>query len=171
MKKFLVLLCCLPIVAYAAPYDYEDEFDGEKPWVELQTQLPAYPKPENLLAFDIGPTSKHHYSVDALSITVGQDGVVRYSLVVKSSAGAMNVSYEGIRCDTGERKLYAFGRSDNTWSKARVSKWEALERVAQHYPQRELARYFFCPERSIVKTSEEAVKALKAGIHPRAISR
>lgn len=169
MRKFLILLCFLPIVAYAAAYGAEDEFDGEKSWVELQTQLPAYPKPENLLTFDVGPTSKHHYSVDALSITVGQDNVVRYSLVVKSSAGAMNVSYEGIRCDTRERKLYAFGRSDNTWSKARVSKWESLENVSQHYPQRELARYFFCPEQSIVKDPEEAIKALKMGIHPRAV--
>ena len=168
MKKFLVLLCCLPVVAYAA-YDPEDEFDGEKPWVELQTQLPAYPKPENLLAFDAGPAREHRYSVDAMSITVGQDGVVRYSLMVKSSAGAINVSYEGIRCQTGERKLYAFGRSDNTWSKARVSKWESLEHVVQHYPQRELSRYFFCPDQGIVKTPEEAMRALKAGIHPRAI--
>ena len=171
MKKLLVLLCFLPVVAYAASYDGEDEFDGEKPWVELQTQLPAYPKPENLLAFDVGPTAEHRYSIDAPSITVGLDGVVRYSLVIKSSAGAMNVSYEGIRCVTGERKLYAFGRSDNTWSKARVSKWESLENVAQHYPQRELARYFFCPDRGIVKDPQEAISALKAGINPRAVVR
>lgn len=169
MKKFLVLLCFLPAVASADQRGFEDEFDGEKSWVELQTQLPAYPRPENLLIFDVGPTSKHHYSVDALSITVGQDNVVRYSLVVKSSAGAVNVSYEGIRCDTRERKLYAFGRSDNTWSKARVSKWESLENVAQHYPQRELARYFFCPDRGIVKNPEEAIQALKVGGHPRAV--
>jgi len=169
MKKLLVLLYFLPVMAHAGPFDYEDEFDGEKPWVELQTQLPAYPKPENLLTFDVGPTSKHHYSVDASSIMVGQDNVVRYSLVVKSSAGAVNVSYEGIRCDTSERKLYAFGRSDNTWSKARVSKWESLENVSQHYPQRELARYFFCPNRDSVKNSEEAIKALKVGGHPRAV--
>lgn len=169
MKKLFVLLYFLPVVAHAGPFDYEDEFDGEKPWVELQTQLPAYPKPENLLTFDVGPTSKHHYSVDASSITVGQDNVVRYSLVVKSSAGAVNVSYEGIRCDTSERKLYAFGRNDNTWSKARVSKWESLENVSQHYPQRELARYFFCPGRDSVKNPEEAIKALKVGGHPGAI--
>ena len=133
--------------------------------------LKHLPVPENLLAFDVGPTAEHRYSVDAPSITVGLDGVVRYSLVVKSSAGAMNVSYEGIRCATGERKLYAFGRSDNTWSKARVSKWESLEQVVQHNPQRELARYFFCPDRGIVKDSQEAISALKAGINPRAVVR
>lgn len=186
MKKILLLLCFLPLVAYAEQKDqkgFDSEFDGDKTWTELQAQLPAYPKAENLLPFDAGPASRNLHYIDAPSITVGQDGVVRYSLVIKSPAGAMNISYEGMRCASQEakgeilifkfhateRRLYAMGRDDKTWARARVSKWEEVENVPQHYAQRALARYFFCPVNSIVKDKEEAIQALKRGSHPRVI--
>ncbi|PTR05842.1 CNP1-like family protein [Nitrosospira sp. Nsp5] len=170
MKKFLTLLCFLPIAADAQQNKFEYEFDHEKPWIELQTQLPSYPQPENMLQFDAGPASNNLHYVDASSIAVGEDSVVRYSLVVKSPSGAMNVSYEGIRCQTAEKRTYAYGRSDNTWSRARLSKWADLENIAQNYAQRALYRYYFCPLGiHMVKDAEEAISALKAGIHPRAV--
>lgn len=170
MRKFLLLLCFLPIAAYAQQQKgFEYEFDHERPWVELQTQLPNYPGPENLLQFDAGPASTNLHYVDSSSITVGEDGVVRFTLVTKSPQGAMNVSYEGIRCQTAEKRTYAYGRNDKTWSRARVSKWADLENIAQNYAQRALARYFFCPDVNMVKDPEEAIEALKAGIHRRAV--
>ncbi len=172
MKKFLMLICFLPIVAYAQQNKFEYEFDHEKPWVELQAQLPTYPNlanPGNLLQFDAGPASTNLHYVDASSITVSEDGVVRFTLVIKSPQGAMNVSYEGIRCQTAEKRTYAFGRSGETWARAKISKWVDLENLAQNYAQRALARYFFCPDVRMVKDPEEAIDALKAGIHPRAV--
>lgn len=170
MRKFLVLLCFLPIAAYAQKSKFEYEFDHEKPWIELQIQLPGYPKPENMLQFDAGPASNNLHYVDASSIAVGEDGVVRYSLVIKSPSGAMNVSYEGIRCQTAEKRTYAYGHSDDTWARARLSKWADLENIAQNYAQRALYRDYFCPlGTSMVKDAEEAIRALKAGIHPRAV--
>ncbi|MEO8768102.1 MAG: CNP1-like family protein [Nitrosospira sp.] len=169
MKKFLILLCFLPVVAYAQQKGFEYEFDHERPWVELETQLPAYPNPENLLKFDAGPASTNAHFVDASSITVGEDGVVRFTLVIKSPQGAMNVSYEGIRCQTMEKRTYAYGRNDKTWARARISKWVDLENITQNYAQRALSRYFFCPNVTMVKDPEEAIDALKAGIHPRVI--
>ena len=47
------------------------------------------------------------------SLTVGTDGVVRYTVVVTSPAGARNVNYEGIRCDTYEWRLYASINDDH----------------------------------------------------------
>ena len=36
----------------------------------------------------------------------------------------MNVSYEGIRCQTNERKVYAYGRANNeAWAPAKMGKW------------------------------------------------
>ena len=137
----------------------------------MQTQLPAYPNPENLLQFDAGPASTNHHYVDAPSLTVMEDGVVRFTLVTKSPQGAMNVSYEGIRCQTAEKRTYAYGRSDKSWGRARVSKWVDLENIAQNYAQRALYRDFFCPSVNMVKDSEEAIAALKAGSHPRASAR
>jgi hypothetical protein len=176
MKRLLILLCLLSMVAPAAAFfgpkkssDYE--YENEKPWVEIQAQLPSYPKSENLLEFDAGPASTNLHFVDGSSISVGEDGVVRYSLVVKSPAGAMNVSYEGIRCQTNERKVYAYGRAkDESWAPTRMGKWTDLENIKQNYAQRALYRYFFCPLGiEMVKDADEAVQALKAGGHPKAV--
>jgi hypothetical protein len=176
MKRLLISLCLLSMVAPAAAFfgpkktsDYE--YENEKPWVEIQGQLPSYPKSENLLEFDAGPASNNLHYVDSSSVSVGEDGVVRYSLVVKSPAGAMNVTYEGIRCQTNERKVYAYGRANNeTWAPATMGKWVDLENIKQNYAQRALYRYFFCPFGiGMVKDADEAVQALKAGGHPKAV--
>jgi hypothetical protein len=173
MKKCLLLLGWVATVAPLAVHaqktlDYE--FDNEKPWVEIQAQLPPYPKPENLVQFDAGPASTNLHYVDAPSLTVGEDGVIRFSLVIKSPSGAMNVSYEGIRCQTAEKRTYAYGRNNNTWLQARASRWVDLENIAQNYAERALYRYFFCPlGEDMVKDADEAIRALKAGTHPRAV--
>lgn len=190
MKKILLLLCFLPLTACApqkALQGFDSEFDGGKSWTELQVQLPAYPKAENLLPFDAGPASDNLHYIDTPSIVVGEDAIVRYTLVIKSPEGAMNVSYEGMRCATDgvresaraevlifkfqvtEKRLYAIGRGDKTWVRPRVSKWEELESISQHYAQQALSRYFFCPANIMVRNEEEAIQALKRGSHPRVI--
>ncbi len=190
MKKILLWLCFLSLAACApqkALKGFDSEFDGDKTWAELRVQLPAYPKAENLLPFDAGPASDNLHYIDAPSIVVGDDYIVRYTLVIKSPAGAMNISYEGMRCATDgarenvraeililkfqvtEKRLYAIGRDDKTWVRPRVSKWEELENISQHYAQRALSRYFFCPANIVVRNEEEAIQALKRGSHPRVI--
>src|SRR3954447_26678411 len=178
MKKILLLLCFLPLAACGAQKTlkgFDSEFDSGKPWAELQMQLPAYPKAENLLPFDAGPASDNLHYIDAPSIAVGADSVVRYTLVIKSPTGAMNVTYEGMRCATDgeresprldllilkfqvtEKRLYAIGREDGAWEPMRGSKWEELEDISRHYPQRALARYFFCAGNIMVRNKEEAI--------------
>ena len=164
MKRALTLICILFLFACAKPA-FKDEFESDKPWVEQLTQLPAYPDVKNLMAFDAGAATNNQYLVDTTSIKIGEDGVIRFSLVIKSSAGALNVSYEGIRCATSERKLYALGRDDKTWAQPRVSEWQILDFVRQFYAQRELSKNIFCPHQQIVSNPEEAIQALKAGIH------
>jgi len=165
--KTIFLVFCVLLVAACASKEFKDEFDNEKTWVELQAQLPEYPSQNNLLPFDIGPSNNDQHFIDATSIQVGEDGVIRYTLVIKSSSGAMNVTFEGMRCTTNERKLYALGRNDGDWAHSRNEDWQRLENVRQLDAQRELAKYYFCPLKSIVKTREEAINALKTGIHPR----
>ena len=166
MKIFLTIIGSLFLLACAGQEVFKDEFDNEKPWVEQQTQLPPYPSKENLIRVDAGSNTSNQHFVDTTSIKIGQDEVIRFSLIIQSSAGAMNVSYEGIRCETNERKLYALGRNDKTWSKPRVSEWQRLEFVRQFYAQRELAKNIFCPHKQIVSSPEQAIRALKKGRHP-----
>lgn len=164
MKQILALICILFLIA-CANKPFKDEFESDKPWIEQIAQLPDYPDVKNLMAFDAGAVTSNQYLVDPTSIKIGEDGVIRFTLVVKSSAGAMNVSYEGIRCATSERKLYALGRDDKTWTQPRVSEWQKLDFVRQFYAQRELSKNIFCPHQQIVSSQEEAVQALKSGMH------
>lgn len=139
-----------------------------KPWVELQPELPSYPRDENLLPFEVSTLSKNQFYVDSSSISVSEDGVVRYSVVIKSAGGAKNISYEGIRCETVEIKTYAFGRADNTWSKVRVANWRAINLTGSNAYAKTLFQDFFCPGLLIIKNPAEAITAFKKGMHSRA---
>lgn len=171
MKRLLLSLCCLPLAAHALNFEksswgtFEYDFE-EKPWAELEAQLPSAPKTENLLPFFVSATTDNHFYIDGPSIAPGEDGVVRYTLIIKSSAGALNTAYEGIRCSSGEVKRYAFGRADGSWGKARNAKWEPISYQDVNRQHHVLYDDFFCPRGIAVKNREEAVKALKAGVHP-----
>ncbi len=167
MKNWLLILCSLSIIGCAGNEVFKDGFDNEKTWLELEAQLPDYPKRENFLEFDSGPNVSNKYYVDETSIQVGDDGVIRFSLIVESSSGAMNVSFEGIRCQTSERKRYALGQNNNTWIESHIDDWQRMENISQFHPHRELATYYFCPIKNIVNNKQEAIRALKAGMHPK----
>lgn len=146
MRLSLPTLCLLVIArAHAGWGDFEYDFDAnKKPWEEVQTQLPAAPRAENLVPFEVSPTSAHRHYVDLASVSAGEDGVVRYTVVVRTAGGAENVSFEGMRCTTGERKLYAFGRPDGAWARNRHARWEPINtRQAGSY-QRVLFYHYFC---------------------------
>lgn len=166
MKKYLLLLLLYPFSVLAEPAKewtkFDFEFDQDKPWVELQAQLPAYPKEENYLPFFVSATAVNQFFIDALSLSIGEDGVVRYTLIVKSPQGAANVSFEGLRCASGERKLYAFGRSDGVWSKARASKWEDIQYKDINRHHHMLHDDFLCIGHTPAKSVKDIVKTLKA---------
>lgn len=168
MKKILVLFSLLlfPLMASAEWGKFEFEFDQEKPWAEIEAQLPPYPKEENLLPLFVSAATDNKFFVDAASISIGEDSVVRYTMVVKSSAGAVNVSFEGMRCASRERKLYAFGRKEGSWSRARFVKWEPIRYQDLNRHHHMLYDDFFCPNGIIVKTPQEAVNLLKRSFRP-----
>jgi hypothetical protein len=128
---------------------FEYDFDeGGKPWQEIEAQLPTYPRPARLVPFEVSPASGNRHYLDEDSLSVGEDGVVRYTVVVRTPGGAENVSFEGMRCDNGERKLYAFGRPDGqgggTWSRNRYARWESIQaRQATSY-HRVLFYHYLC---------------------------
>lgn len=72
-----------------------------------------------------GPGS-NRYFVDAASLAVDEERLVRYALTVRAAGGARNVSYEAIRCDTREMKLLALGRADDTWSVLANPVWRPI---------------------------------------------
>ena len=163
MRTLPALLLCLPLVAHAEWMDFEHDFEQDKAWVEVAAQLPAYPKTENLLPFAVSSATPHQHFIDAASISVSQDKVIRYTVVIEAAGGAKNVSFEGLRCDSGERRLYAYGHPDGTWSKARNVGWEGIKFRSLLSYQKALYEDYFCPNGIQVKDSQEAINNLRQG--------
>jgi hypothetical protein len=147
--------------AYAQAGFEEDFDDKEKPWQEVAVQLPAAPAAENLLPFYVSPTATQTFAIDAKSVTLGADGVIRYTLVTKSAQGATNVSYEGIRCISFEKKLYAFGRPDGSWSRSRRDQWEPINLGNVNRQHAALAKDYFCLEKTIAGKAEDMVDRIR----------
>lgn len=160
------MLMAPPAIAQWKDWDYELDQE-KKSWQELQAQIPSYPKPGNLLRFDAGANTANVFFVDSASVSVGDDGVVRYTLMIKTGGGATNVSFEGIRCDTRELKIYAFGRPNSDWSRARDTRWREImfREINNHHLT--LFREHFCPTRKTIATVAQILQTLKYGPPPR----
>jgi hypothetical protein len=161
MKKFLMFVMCFPLLAHAEWGEVEREFEEDKPWVEAAAQLPAYPKAESLLPFNVSSASRNRYFIDSASVSVGSDGVIRYTVVIEAAGGAKNVSFEGLRCESGEYRLYAYGQPDGTWSEARNARWEAIKFRSLLSYQKALSEDYFCPDGLPVRDSQEAIANLQ----------
>lgn len=143
------------------------DFTEKDELAELPLQLPAAPNAKNLIAFDPGRPTTMKFLIDPASLSVGADGIVRYTLVARGDGSAVNVSFEGIRCKTREHKVFAYGRADGSWNQPRDPQWARISQNAAG-PTFTLYQDFFCPARQIVASATEAVEGLRAGQHPRA---
>jgi len=132
----------------------------DRDFQEADTAPPAYPKKEGLIEFRISDPGSFRYFVDAAALSIGKDEVVRYTLVVRSSSGVDNVSYEGVRCANGTYKVFAYGY-DGKWTPAR-SDWRDTTLRWEF----ELRTRYLCPMKLRVQSVAEAVDALKRGGHP-----
>lgn len=160
--KRLAAVACLVAAACGSTEeksDWEREHEKNLPPSENELSLPAYPRDRDLIEFSATPTSDFRYFVDGNSINVGSDGIVRYTLVARSSAGVENVSYEGMRCTTGELRVYALGR-ERGWSITQ-STWRPMQPGSMQAWHRVLYREYFCRYREPVASREQAIYALR----------
>lgn len=145
--------------------DFEEDYES-KQWQEIEIQLPAAPKQETLLPFYVSAATENRFFIDGATLTVGSDGVVRYVLLVLAPQGARNVTYEGMRCETRERRIYASGRLGGSWSKARKNEWVRIQDAYANRQHAALFLEYFCPIGNIVQDAAEARNALIKGVHP-----
>lgn len=148
---------------------YNTNYQEAEPWQEQQeVEPPVFPKAENLREFYVSAVATNKYLIDASTLIVGADDVVRYVLVVQTSGGATNVSFEGMHCKELRWKHYATGRSDGTWVKSRAtrSEWRPIENKPVNRHHAALSRDFFCPLGNAISTAEEGRNALRLGKHP-----
>lgn len=141
------LLACSLLAACAGTWaqEVDDGFDDtEKPWQEIAAQLPPAPQQENLAEFYLSPNATMKAFVDTNSVSIGTDKVVRYTVVTKTDGGAVNVMYEGMRCETAEKKSYAFGHPDGKWSRSRRDQWQQIKDFGGNRIDGALFKDYFC---------------------------
>lgn len=134
---------------------------SEEPVDATPLVLPAAPAKENLLPFYVSPVATMNFAVDATSVSVTPDGVVRFTLVITSTEGARNVSHEGIRCKTAERKLYATGGTDGNWSTSRNDAWSQIRDVGANRQYAALFNEYFCDFGSAAGNAATIVKRMR----------
>jgi len=116
------------------------------------------------LKLNMSANTDFRYYVDWGSVSAGEDRIVRYALIGRSASGVENVSFEGIRCQSREYRIYAVGTPEGGWG-GRASEWRPIPRT-MNSTQALLAKDYFCPGRAAIRTSAEAQQAVRAGGHP-----
>jgi hypothetical protein len=141
----------------------------DQEWQEQQVVPPAMPQDANLIEVHIGSNTTNRFFIDQTSLSIGPDSVVRYVLVVKTTGGATNVTFEGIRCKTTEYKIYALGRADGTWTPSRTNTWRPIENNSLNRQHAVLSHDFFCPSGGTIINVDEGRDALRRSKHPAAL--
>jgi hypothetical protein len=142
------------------PNDYDESL--EVPWVEIETQVSKLPQEKNLKELQVDKLtsmpSGMRFSMDLENVTVSdKDYVTRTWFVVRSDT-AYNGTYEGIRCATGEYKVYAY--ANPTRSKPlRIVKMPTWKKIRARTYRAEVARDYICDD--VRPKSEHAVKQLR----------
>ncbi len=149
---FLWLAISVP-VAYGADPDDNPSYDrGAGPGLSGPKSkdapgLPAFPRSENLARLDADEIdSDYEYWIDVPSVTLDVDGVVRYTLVMRSPKGVPSVFFEGFRCDARSYKTYAYGTRQGRFAPFPEPQWNPIslerERRARAYLWLLYNRYF-----------------------------
>lgn len=116
----------------------------DRPLLELARQMPPIPDQGDVILLDVDDPTRFEFGVDPRSIQLAPGRIVRYTLWSRSDAGSVSVSWESLRCGTGERRLLAVGRPGAGWQLARDDGWKELTRTPANNAQRSLYRGIFC---------------------------
>jgi hypothetical protein len=140
--------------------DGEEDYTRQA-WREVEAAFPTAPVDGALREFYVSAVAENRFFVDTSTLSIGADGVVRYVLVVLTHGGARNVSFEGMRCETREWRIYASGRTDGSWSKARSDSWSPVREAAVNRHRAVLFLDYFCPGGVIVSNVGELRNVFK----------
>ncbi|MCB1281967.1 MAG: CNP1-like family protein [Salinibacterium sp.] len=138
--------------------DWEEVLDGTLPENQY-VNLPESSAPATWFKFKPERVIKHETALDSASISVGGDGITRYTLLIRSASGVDNVSYEGIRCATQEWKMYATGRPDGSWSRVPNPRWHRITQTGLNAIRYTLFNEYACDRDGVTPANGAAVIA------------
>ena len=144
ISTFLALVACLSstTVVFAQLTDLDPD------WKERDARPPATFRTDKLVPVDMPRYVSVQVGIDPDSMTIGDDGIVRYVVVATSSSGNINAAFEGIWCRTGQVKVYAHAGNDKVWDDAIAPQWTALSGNQRSMHALALARQGVCEGRS-----------------------
>lgn len=143
--------------------DPADENDPDAPrfWEETEVKIPTAPPSKDLKPFYVSAITQLKFALDAPSIAFGKDEVIRYVVVITSNSGAQQVSYEGIRCEKYEWRLYATMQKDGGWHKTANSRWQVIRNTGYNSYHAALVRDAFCDNGIPRRSAKEIIPLLK----------
>ncbi|GAB4215714.1 MAG: hypothetical protein Fur007_14290 [Rhodoferax sp.] len=153
----MVLLAAFGGAASAWAFDETTAAD----WVEQAVPTPpAYPS-QPPLPLEMPPYVSVRAGIDAASLSLGADGVVRYVVVLRNASGSESAWFEGLRCATLEVKTYARADAGKPWSVVASPSWRSIKGGGQPHALM-FARQAACDDTGMVRDSAAAiVRALR----------
>jgi hypothetical protein len=143
--------------------DPADENDPHAPrtWMEATAKMPEGLPSSELKPFFVSKNTPLSFAIDAQSLSIGKDDVIRYVLVITSPTGAKQVNYEGLRCETYEWRLYATLQGEGHWVKTPNSRWQAIKGSTYNRYHSALAQDAFCENGIARKNIPEILRLLQ----------
>lgn len=141
-----------------------DESAKTPAWQEGPVQTPPPPNFDQLLPFEMTRHSALSYAIDPASVSVsspGSDGVVRYTVVIRSRSGATNIRYEGIRCNAFLWRLYSAANASGTAWENISTDWSRIEGNSLNGYRAALASDYMCGNKSPAGTAADIVKRIR----------
>ena len=162
------LFCALLALSLSAHAQYktldpadENDIDAPRFWNEIEVKIPTALPSTELKPFFVAINTPLTFSIDAQSISLGADDVLRYIIVITSPTGAKQTSYEGIRCEKYEWRLYATLPSDGQWRKNPGSKWQMITSNSYNRYHAALVKDAFCENAIPRRNIKEIIQLLK----------
>jgi hypothetical protein len=149
----LLLLGAWAAQAQLAPVDPD--------WREAEAPAPPALKLDGLIPLEM-PRSALRFGVDPASVSLGNDGVVRYVVAATSATGAVNALYEGLRCSTGDFKVYARHNPGSGWTVVKDSPWRPLHNAQTSSHSLVIARTGACVGHAPNRSALQIVRDLRA---------
>lgn len=131
----------------------------DREWVETEVPPPPSFELKHVITIDMPPYLSLTYGVDPGTIAITGDGIVRYvALASNRAGGALNASYEGIRCSSEEMKTYARW-TGSKWEVVVKPEWTRFSDMKSSYA-RQLAAQGLCRDHAARASVSDIVREL-----------
>ena len=148
----------------------EDEESGGEPrnfrepeaWRELDSELPAYPQERNLLDTGVSTAGRpYRIFLDIPALSVTDDQIVRYTVVIISDDGIWNVTHEGLHCGERAYRRYAYG-VNGEWQELGDSPWLPLDDSGINAYRRKFYMNYMCDPASPYLQVEQMIRKFRS---------